>query len=56
MWMCYLQIVIYILFYLVKTKKKISKITAIKWGGRPTRLLPPAKMLIIPIELFLSAG
>ena len=29
---------------------------AIKGGGRPTRLLPHAKMLLIPIKLFLSAG
>ena len=29
---------------------------AIKGGGRPTRLLPHAKMLLIPINLFLSAG
>ena len=28
----------------------------IKGGGRPTRLLPHAKMLLIPIKLFLSAG
>ena len=29
---------------------------AIKGGGRPTRLLPHAKMLLIPMKLFLSAG
>ena len=29
---------------------------AIKGGGRPTRLLPHAKMLLVPIKLFLSAG
>ena len=29
---------------------------AIKGGGRPTRLLPHAKMLLIPIRLFLPAG
>ena len=29
---------------------------AIKGGGRPTRLLPHVKMLLIPIKLFLSAG
>ena len=32
------------------------KIKAIKGGGRPTRLLPHAKMLLIPMKLFLSAG
>ena len=35
--------------------RRITFIT-IKGGGRPTRLLPHAKMLLIPIELFLSAG
>ena len=30
--------------------------TTIKGGGRPTRLLPHAKILLIPIESFLSAG
>ena len=34
----------------------ICHFTAITGGGRPTRLLPHAKMLLIPIELFLSAG
>ena len=29
---------------------------AIKGGGRPTRLLPHAKMLLIPIKFFFSAG
>ena len=29
---------------------------AIKGGGRPTQLLPHAKMLLIPIKLFLSTG
>ena len=29
---------------------------AIKEGDRPTRLLPHAKILLIPIKLFLSAG
>ena len=29
---------------------------AIKGGGRPTRLLPHVKMLLIPIKLFFSAG
>ena len=28
----------------------------IKGGGRPTRLLAHAKMLLIPIKLFFSAG
>ena len=32
-------------------------LTPIKGGGRPTRLLPQhAKMLLIPMKLFLSAG
>ena len=35
--------------------RRITFIT-IKEGGRPTRLLPHAKILLIPIELFLSAG
>ena len=29
---------------------------SIKGGGRPTRLLPLVKMLLIPIKLFFSAG
>ena len=29
---------------------------AIKGSGRPTRLLPHAKMLLLPISLFSSAG
>ena len=29
---------------------------AIKGGGRPTRVLPHAKMLLIPMKLFLFAG
>ena len=29
---------------------------AIKGGGRPTRLLPHSKMLLIPLQFFLSAG
>ena len=33
-----------------------AKELAIKEGGRPTQLLPHAKMLLIPIKLFLSAG
>ena len=33
-----------------------KQILAIKGGGRPTRLLPHAKMPLIPIKLFLSAG
>ena len=32
------------------------KVLAIKGLGRPTRLLPHAKMLLIPIKMFLSAG
>ena len=44
-----------------KTSEKIvrlhhSKGVAIKGGGRPTRLLPHAKMLLTPMKLFLSAG
>ena len=35
---------------------KAAKNIAIKGGGRPTRLLPHAKMLLIPIKFFLSAG
>ena len=31
-------------------------VIAIKEGGRPTRLLPHAKMLLIPMKLLLSAG
>ena len=31
-------------------------VEAIKGGGRPKRLLPHAKVLLIPIKLFLSAG
>ena len=34
----------------------VDKLVAIKGGGRPTRLLPHAKVLLIPIKLFLSAG
>ena len=33
-----------------------KRAVAIKGGGRPTRLLPHAKMLLIPMKLFLSAG
>ena len=33
-----------------------AKELAIKEGGRPRRLLPHAKMLLIPIKLFLSAN
>ena len=36
------------------TKSRLR--ATIKGGGRPTRLLPHAKMLLIPIEVFLSAG
>ena len=35
---------------------KFKQVLAIKGGGRPTRLLPHGKMLLIPIKLFLSAG
>ena len=35
--------------------RRITFIT-IKGGGRPTRLLPHAKMLLIPIKFFFSAG
>ena len=31
-------------------------VIAIEGGGRPTRLLLHAKMLLIPIKLFFSAG
>ena len=33
-----------------------TEVMTIKEGGRPTRLLPHAKMLLIPIKLFLFAG
>ena len=42
-------------FHKVKRGLPVNK-SAIKGGGRPTRLLPHAKMLLIPIKLFLSAG
>ena len=29
---------------------------AVKGGGRPPQLLPHAKMLLIPIQFFFSAG
>ena len=29
---------------------------AIKGGGRPTRVLPHSKMLLIPLQFFFSAG
>ena len=41
---------------LTKIQCGIRAIIAITGGGRPTRLLPHAKMLFIPIKLFLSAG
>ena len=37
-------------------KTPVKVFIAIKGGGRPTRLLPHAKMLLIPMKLFLSAG
>ena len=40
---------------LLKLAKSVKSIP-LKGGGRPTRLLPHAKMLLIPIRLFLSAG
>ena len=33
-----------------------ASLLAIKGGGRPTRLLSHAKMLLIPIKFFFSAG
>ena len=33
-----------------------ASLLAIKGGGRPTRLLPHAKMLLIPLKFFFSAG
>ena len=33
-----------------------ASLLAVKGGGRPTRLLPHAKMLLIPIKFFFSAG
>ena len=33
-----------------------ASLLAIKGGGRPTRLLRHAKMLLIPIKFFFSAG
>ena len=38
------------------TFESLEKKVSIKGGGRPTRLLPHAKMLYIPIKLFLSPG
>ena len=38
------------------TNADVFETAAIKGGGWPTRLLPHAKMLLIPIRLFLSAG
>ena len=32
------------------------KIGAIKGDGKPTRLLPHAKMLLVPVKFFSSAG
>ena len=43
-------------FHKVKRGLPVKQIIAIKGGGRPTRLLPHVKMLLIPIKLFLSAG
>ena len=42
----------------LKRSKTVNNgvIAAIKGGDRPTRLLPHAKMLLIPMKLFLSAG
>ena len=38
-------------------KKNLKKQMAIKGKGRPTRLLPHAKMLLIPCnKVFFSAG
>ena len=39
-----------------KFRGSIFQEIAIKGGGRPTRLLPHAKMLLIPTKLFLAAG
>ena len=33
-----------------------ASLLAIKGGGRPTRLLPHAKISLIPIKFFFSAG
>ena len=33
-----------------------ASLLAIKGGGRPTRLLPHAKMLLTPIKFFFSTG
>ena len=33
-----------------------ASLLAMKGGGRPTRLLPHAKMLLIAIKFFFSAG
>ena len=33
-----------------------ASLLAIKGGGGPTRLLPHAKMLLIPIKFFFPAG
>ena len=49
--LCYLPRVITSVCYFLT-----MQIVAIKGGGRPTRLLPHAKMLLILIKLFLSAG
>ena len=38
------------------SKVKVVKIRAIKGDGNPTRLLPHAKMLLVPIKFFSSAG
>ena len=37
-------------------KVKVFKIRAIVGDGKPTRLLPHAKMLLVPIKFFSSAG
>ena len=39
-----------------RSKVKVFKIRAIKGDGKPTRLLPHGKMLLVPITFFSSAG